>query len=299
MSLDPSARNSLLASLLYPENELSGLSGLARLTGTPAPAPQRNALADLAQRLYPSPTPTAEPFGLARFLAPAPNALYPSILGGALANYVPAPAPAVQPVKRRVFFSFHYQDDINRVNIVRKSWVVRPADKNQPAAFFDHSLWESTKRTGPEALKKLIRTGMQNSSVTCLLAGEQTWSRPWVRYEIAQSIVRGNGLLTVYIDGLQCMRNGFCGRGLNPLDYVGLYWADDARAYICENFGGQWRPYPLYTAAVTWPAYLPNASARNQAQPLSAGAFQYDYKAQNGYANLSGWAQLAADRGGR
>jgi hypothetical protein len=295
MTTNPFERSSVFASLFnrtpISPNPLSGLEFLA----TPL-NPPRNELAHLLSM-------QSEPNGLGalgnRFSPDASSSLAPrSALADVLAGYT-TPLPKPQPIKRRVFFSFHYQEDINRANIVRKSWVVRPGDKNQPAEFFDHSLWESKKRAGDEALKNFIREGMENSSVTCVLAGQQTWARPWVRYEIARSLVRENGLLTVYIDGLKCMRAGLGTRGPNPLDYMGVYWADDAKAYIAENFNGSWRPYPLYTAPITWPRHLTNATARKAVQPLSLSAMQYDYAAQDGYSNLSGWAQLAADLAGR
>jgi hypothetical protein len=40
---------------------------------------------------------------------------------------------------RRVFFSFHYERDIWRANVVRKSWVVAGS---REAEFIDASLWE-------------------------------------------------------------------------------------------------------------------------------------------------------------
>jgi hypothetical protein len=134
--------------------------------------------------------------------------------------------------KRRVFFSFHYQNDINRVNIVRNSWRIRPGDDSQPAKWFDHSIWEESKKKGDTALKKLIHTGMHYSSVTCVLAGFDTWRRPWVRFEIAYALAPGNGLLTVYIHGIKRMKTVTCMKGNNPLDYISLKWSDDDKAYI-------------------------------------------------------------------
>jgi hypothetical protein len=202
-------------------------------------------------------------------------------------------------VKRRVFFSFHYQRDINRVNIVRKSSQFRPEDGTEPADWFDHSIWETAKKTGQAALKRLIHEGMERSSVTCVLAGTETWSRPWVRYEIAYGLARGNGLLTVFIDGLPCMKSGLCNRGPNPLDYLGLKWDGHGKAHIWENFGGQWRRYPLYTEAVSWPKWLPNVTEVRFIQPLSRGAAAYDYRAQDGYGNLGRWTHTAAQQAGR
>lgn len=201
--------------------------------------------------------------------------------------------------KRRVFFSFHYQNDINRVNVVRQSWRFRPDDETQPADWFDHSLWEATKKTGTAALKKLINGGMSNTSVTCVLVGTDTWRRPWVRYEIAHALSRCNGLVGVYIDNVQCMQKGLCEHGNNPFDYIGLKWADDDKAYVWENFGGKWRKFALLTEAVTWPNWLPNVTDRKYIMPLSRAVCMYDYALNDGYANLSSWANAAAVQAGR
>lgn len=83
----------------------------------------------------------------------------------------------VSVTKRRVFFSFHYQNDINRVNVVRNSWVVRPEDSDTAQGFYDASLWESSKRKSEESVKALIREGINKTSVTCVLAGTNTWER--------------------------------------------------------------------------------------------------------------------------
>ena len=98
---------------------------------------------------------------------------------------------------RRVFFSFHY-DDVNRVNVVRKSDQFKR--RYEPAARFqDKSLWEKTKKQGSRAIKQMINGALEGSSVTCVLIGQHTWKRPWVRYEILKSLARGNGILAVHI----------------------------------------------------------------------------------------------------
>ena len=185
------------------------------------------------------------------------------------------------------------------MNIVRNSWRIRPGDDSQPAKWFDHSIWEESKRKGDPALKKLIHDGMQYSSVTCVLAGTDTWRRPWVRYEIAYALARGNGLLTVYIHGVNCMKTGTCTKGNNPLDYIGLKWSDDGKAYIWENWNGTWRKYARYPDPVKWPAWLPNVTDRKYIRPLSQSAASYDYSLQDGYNNLSTWTHNAAKQAGR
>lgn len=101
---------------------------------------------------------------------------------------------------RRVFFSFHYDRDIWRANQVRNCNVVAGADV---AGFFDHSEYEEAKKKGGEGIKQMILKNLKNTSVTVVLIGTETASRPWVKYEIAESIARKNGLLGVYIHHLK------------------------------------------------------------------------------------------------
>jgi MTH538 TIR-like domain (DUF1863) len=69
-------------------------------------------------------------------------------------------------------------------------------------SFYDSSLWEERKAEGPEALKRLIREGVEHTSAVCVLFGTETWSRRWVRYEIARAVIDGRGLLAVSINGI-------------------------------------------------------------------------------------------------
>jgi hypothetical protein len=101
---------------------------------------------------------------------------------------------------RRVFFSFHYNRDLWRVNVVRNSAVVEGV---AVAGFNDASLWEETKKRGDDAVKRLIDLGLGNTSVTVVLIGAETADRVYVNYEIEKSIVRGNGLLGVRVNNIK------------------------------------------------------------------------------------------------
>lgn len=114
---------------------------------------------------------------------------------------------------RRVFFSFHYENDIWRASNVRNAHVV---EGTAAAGFQDGSLWEEAKKKGDEALMRLINKGMEGSTVTAVLIGAETASRPWVDYEIEQSIKRGNGLLGIYIDQIKDQKGQTSRRGLVP-----------------------------------------------------------------------------------
>lgn len=117
-------------------------------------------------------------------------------------------------VSRKVFFSFHYGKDISRANVVRNSWVTK--DKGT-AGFLDASLWEEAKAKGDAAIKKLIDDQMIGTTVTAVLIGSDTSNRTYVKYEIAKSLERGNGLLGIYIHRLKDLNGNIAPKGLNPL----------------------------------------------------------------------------------
>jgi hypothetical protein len=112
---------------------------------------------------------------------------------------------------RRVFFSFHYENDVWRASNVRKSgsFVAR-------AGWGDASLWEEAKRKGPDAIRRLIEDGLKGTSVTAVLIGSETANRPWVNYEIQKSIERGNGLLGVRIQNVKDQHRQRSKRGTVP-----------------------------------------------------------------------------------
>jgi MTH538 TIR-like domain (DUF1863) len=121
---------------------------------------------------------------------------------------------------RRVFFSFHYSNDVWRANQVRNSNVVLGTET---AGFFDHSEYEAAKKLGSEGIARMIRNNLSSTSVTVVLIGTETASRPWVRYEIEQSIAHRNGLLGIYIHHLKNQDgNSSLFRGLKPAVPAGV-----------------------------------------------------------------------------
>lgn len=101
---------------------------------------------------------------------------------------------------RRVFFSFHYQRDIWRVNQIRNiGEIVGTA----AAGFHDASLWEEAKKKGDTAIKKMIDDALLNTSVTVVCIGAASAGRKYIDYEISQSIARGNGLVGIQIHELK------------------------------------------------------------------------------------------------
>lgn len=197
-----------------------------------------------------------------------------------------------------MFYSFHYAD-IFRVNHVRKAGQFRKMDKMRLPTPQDRSLWEEAKLKNPSALKGMIDRGLEGTSVTCVLAGTETWERPWVRYEIAKSVQRGNGLLAVRIHNCQCPRNGYAFQGHNPLDQMAIGYDSQGRIRIWEWRGGQWQIFVRLGAPLAaWPKWLPVAQ-QGYVMQLSRGAQTYDWITDNGADNLLHWTELAAKTAGR
>lgn len=198
---------------------------------------------------------------------------------------------------RRTFFSFHYQPDIWRVMNVRNSWVV--SDKEQISdGFLDASVFEASKRESPDALKRFLREGLKNSSVTCVLVGTQTSKRRWVRYEIVQSILKGNGLLSVDIHNVKNMDSETAAKGVDPLMRVGLYKTDTG-IFFAEEQDGKWVKYADYSIAVTASSLWFAPPKDNNVVPLSTHCMRYDFANQNGRQNIGGWIETAAQLAGR
>ena len=191
---------------------------------------------------------------------------------------------------RRVFFSFHYQDVIDfRANVVRNNWVTKD---REAAGFFDASIWEDAKKTSDIALKRLINKEVQNTTVTVVLIGSDTYSRRWVRYEIIKSMAKGNKILGVHINGIADKYQRAKSLGPNPFNYLGYQNSDDGkRLYPYEYKNGKWvqygdhDPYSLKTV-------VPQAK-RGKFYKLSSDYRVYDWIKNGGYKNFSKWVELA------
>ena len=101
---------------------------------------------------------------------------------------------------RRVFFSFHYQRDIWRVNQIRN---LPEVIGTSAAGFQDASLWEKAKIQGEAVITRMIDNALIGTSVTVVCVGNQTANRKYVNYEIIKSLEIGNGLVAVQIHHLK------------------------------------------------------------------------------------------------
>lgn len=119
---------------------------------------------------------------------------------------------------RRVFFSFHYQRDIFRVNRIRNIPQITGC---AAAGFQDSSIWEEAKGKSDAAVKKLIDDGLNNTSVTVVCIGEKTAGRKFINYEIQKSFDRGNGIVGVRIHHLEDIDGKTDSEGETPYKLIG------------------------------------------------------------------------------
>lgn len=210
-----------------------------------------------------------------------------------------------QTTKRRTFFSFHYAD-IMRVNVVRNSGEFAQSAQQRGRhieGYYDGSLWESKKLQGDDALRNLIRTGVENTSAVCVLVGSDTWQRRWVRYEIARSVIDAKGLLAIHINSINHhQRFTPDARGYNPCNMIGIGRSSSGSLYLCEriwrNGTWVWDWYKDYVSPVDFPAYFKDPLPVGSVAPLGDFTREYDW-IQNGYQNIGGWIDLAAIEAGR
>lgn len=158
---------------------------------------------------------------------------------------------------RRVFFSFHYENDINRSMVVRNSWVTQG---KEAAGFIDKASFEQVKRQGDTAVKRWIDKQLEGTSVTVVLIGSETLDRPFVQYEICESLKRGNAVIGVYINKIRDMLTSSISCKCDKHTIIGHY-SDNSPAYfdyVCDGI--------------------------------------YDYVDNDGYRNLGSWIELAAKK---
>lgn len=114
--------------------------------------------------------------------------------------------------KRQVFYSFHFDNDVMRVQQIRNIGAI---EENKPVSASD---WEEVKKKGKASIEKWIEDNMSYRSCVVVLVGEETADRPWVKYEITKAWEDEKGLLGIYIHNIKCPRNGKSNKGSNPFD---------------------------------------------------------------------------------
>jgi hypothetical protein len=134
--------------------------------------------------------------------------------------------------KRQVFYSFHFDNDVMRVQQIRNMGEV---DGDEPVSANE---WEQLRKTG--GIEKWINNTMKYRSCVVVLIGEETWKRSWVKYEIKKAWNDGKGLFGIYIHNLKDPRKGTGTKGQNPFSQFTFKTKDGRTATV-----------PAYTPSAT------------------------------------------------
>lgn len=162
---------------------------------------------------------------------------------------------------RRTFFSFHYRNDVNRAMVVRNSWVTM-ADR-EAAGFTDAAAFEEIKKKGQAAVEAWIDEQLKGTSVTVVLIGSETSTRPYCKTELKKSYAKGNGMLGIYIHQIKDMNTGTTStKGSNQFGQIGT--DSNGNAVYFSN------SYPCY-----------------------------DWIDDKGYENIGAWIKAAAEKAGK
>lgn len=100
---------------------------------------------------------------------------------------------------KSVFYSFHYEQDVHRVQLVRNINAL----EGQPV--LNAQKWEEVRRRGVQAIKDWIHEQMAYKKAVIVLVGRSTASRPWVIYEIEKAWADKKPLLGIRIHGLSSL----------------------------------------------------------------------------------------------
>lgn len=161
---------------------------------------------------------------------------------------------------RKVFFSFHYENDVWRANIARNSWITKP--DRETAGFIDAADFEAIKKGGDAAIKRWIDDQLNGTSVTVVLIGSETNNREYIKYELEQSWKKRNGILGIYIHQLKDRYGNTSPKGNNTFGPLFSSILDDKK-YFYERFD------------------------------------TYDWVDNDGYNNLGKWVEDAVKKAGK
>jgi hypothetical protein len=115
---------------------------------------------------------------------------------------------------RKVFFSFHFDNDFWRTQQVRNMNAL------EGQALCTANAWEEVKRKGDASIEKWIEDNMSGKSCVVVLVGADTASRPWVLHEISRGWNDGKGVVAIRIDRLLDANGRPAVAGANPLQKV-------------------------------------------------------------------------------
>lgn len=200
---------------------------------------------------------------------------------------------------RNCYFAFHYEDVKSfRANVVRN----KTKFKRQRGGFYDGSIWEKYPVTKVNEIKELINNALKGTSVTCVLIGDETYSRRWVRYEIIKSLSESKGLFGVHINWIK----GKDGKtkfwpGEKPFKCLKVKIDDDGKyMHFFERdepgMFSEWRPYKDLKKCQN---VFKDKKYYGESFKLSYVFRTYSYKFDDGNKNIDKWVKKASEQMGR
>ena len=115
---------------------------------------------------------------------------------------------------RKVFYSFHYDNDCWRTQQVRNIGFI---DGSKPVSA---NAWEEVKKGGDSAIEKWITDQLSGRSCVVVLVGAETANRKWVRHEIVEAWNSQKGVVGVRINNLKDSDGSQSIAGPNPFDSI-------------------------------------------------------------------------------
>ena len=114
---------------------------------------------------------------------------------------------------RKVFYSFHFDNDAWRAGQVRNIGVV---DGSEP---LKGNRWEDVKAKSDKEIEKWINDNLKDKSCLVVLIGSETSERKWVQYEIETAWKLGKAVCGIYVHKLKDANGEQSDEGNNPFDY--------------------------------------------------------------------------------
>lgn len=102
-------------------------------------------------------------------------------------------------ITRHVFFSFKWNPDVWRVNILRNAPRTMGATY---VGYWDDSLYEKSLANNPDYIKRKIREALIGTSVTIIIVTSRTIESGYVKYEYDKSSEKGNKILQIDVSDM-------------------------------------------------------------------------------------------------
>jgi hypothetical protein len=115
---------------------------------------------------------------------------------------------------RKVFYSFHFDDDNWRAGQIRNIGSVegdKPVNGNK---------WEEVKSKSDSIIKQWIDDNLKDKSCLIVLIGEKTSERKWVKYEIEKAWELGKAVCGIYVNKLEDRNGNQSKKGISPLSAI-------------------------------------------------------------------------------